>query len=188
MRMTTEPTRFTQGERKQSQRRYTSLMGMLFNEAGLMESFHRQPRKKAVGVDGVRKLDYESKLVANVADLSARLRRLGYRPKPARRTYIPKANGRKRPLGIPSFEDRIVQDRVSRILQMIWEPEFRECSYGFRPKRSAHQALSRLSHIITAERTQWLVEADIKGFFEHVHQQHLIDLSSTGLGTRTCYE
>jgi RNA-directed DNA polymerase len=172
--MTTQPTRFTQDEQKQSQRRYTSLMGMLFNGAGLMESFHRQPREKAVGVDGIRKADYELKLVANLADLSARLRRLGYRPKPARRAYIPKANGSKRPLGIPSFEDRIVQDRLSRILQMIWEPEFRECSYGFRPNRSAHQALSRLNHIITVERTQWLVEADIKGFFDHVHQQHLM--------------
>jgi RNA-directed DNA polymerase len=174
MRMTTQSARFTQGERKQSQRRYTSLMGMLFNVAGLMESFHRQPRDKAVGVDGVRKVDYASKLVVNLADLSARLRRLGYRPKPGRRAYIPKANGSKRPLGIPSFEDRIVQARLSRILQMIWEPEFCECSYGFRPNRSAHQALSRLNHIITAERTQWLVEADIKGFFDHVHQQHLM--------------
>src|SRR5262249_32433670 len=153
-------TRFTQGEQKQSQRRYTSLMGMLFNGTGLMESFHRQPRDKAVGVDGIRKADYEQDLVANLADLSARLRRLGYRPKPARRAYVPKANGSKRPLGIPSFEDRIVQDRLSGILQMIWEPEFRECSYGFRPNRSAHQALSRLNHIITVERTQWLVEAD----------------------------
>jgi group II intron reverse transcriptase/maturase len=172
--MTTQPTRFTQGEQKQLQRRYTSLMGMLFNEAGLMESFRHQPGEKAVGVDEVRKVDYESKLVANIADLSARLRKLGYRPKPARRTYIPKANGGKRPLGIPSFEDRIVQARLSRILQMIWEPEFLECSYGFRPNRSAHQALSRLNHIITAERTQWLVEADIKGFFDRVHQQHLV--------------
>src|SRR5690348_4472653 len=107
--MTTQPTRFTQGEQKQSQRRYTSVMGMLFSAAGLMESFHRQPREKAVGVDGIRKVDYENNLVANLADLSARLRRLGYRPKPGRRAYIPKASGGKRPLGIPSFEDRIVQ-------------------------------------------------------------------------------
>ena len=172
--MTTQPIRFTQGEQKQSQQRYTSLMGMLFNEAGLMESFKRQPRRKAVGVDGVSKADYEINLVANLADLSQRVRRLGYRPKPARRTYIPKANGRKRPLGIPSFEDRIVQDRLSRILQMIWEPQFCECSYGFRPERSAHQALGRLSHIITVEHTQWLVEADIKAFFDRIHQQHLM--------------
>jgi len=73
-----------------------------------------------------------------------------------------------RPLGIPSFEDRIVQDRLSGILQAIWEPEFRDCSYGFRPGRNAHQALKRLGEIITLDQTQWLVEADIKGFFDHV--------------------
>jgi len=172
--MTTEQARFTQSEGRQSQRRYTSLMGMLFNEAGLTESFHRQPRNKAVGVDGIGKVDYETHLAANLTDLSARLRRMGYRPTPARRVYIPKANGGKRPLGIPSFEDRIVQDRLSRILQMIWEPEFRDCSYGFRPDKSAHQALSRLNHIIVKERTQWVVEADIKGFFDRVHHQHLM--------------
>jgi RNA-directed DNA polymerase len=172
--MTTELTRNTRSDGKQSQRRYTSLMGMLFNVVGLTESFHRQPRDKAVGVDGIGKEDYEQNLATNLADLSARLRRMGYRPKPARRVYIPKANGGKRPLGIPSFEDRIVQDRLSRILQMIWEPEFRECSYGFRPKKSAHQALSRLNHIIVKERTQWVVEADIKGFFDRVHHQHLM--------------
>jgi RNA-directed DNA polymerase len=152
--MTTEPTRFTQGERKQSQRRYTSLMGILFNEAGLTESFHRQPGNKAVGVDGIGKADYGQKLVANLTDLSARLSRMGYRPKPARRVYIPKANGKQRPLGIPSFEDRIVQDRLSRILQTIWEPEFRGCSYGFRPNKSAHDALARLNHIIVNELRQ----------------------------------
>lgn len=175
MRMTTELIRFTQGEQKKSQRRYTSLMGMLFNVSGLMESFHHQPRDKAVGVDGIGKADYESsELVEKLAELSARLRRMGYRPKPARRVYIPKANGDRRPLGIPSFEDRIVQDRLSRILQMIWEPEFCECSYGFRPNKSAHAALTRLNRIITVERTQWVVEADIKGFFDRVHHQHLM--------------
>jgi RNA-directed DNA polymerase len=172
--MTTEQTRFTQREEKQSQRRYTSLMGMLFNVDGLKTSFDRQPSNKARGVDGLGKADYEINLVGNLADLSARLRRLGYQPKPAKRVYIPKANGGQRPLGIPSFEDRIVQDRLSRILQMVWEPEFRNCSYGFRPNKSAHDALKQLNHIIKIERTQWVVEADIKGFFNHVNHQHLM--------------
>ena len=79
-----------------------------------------------------------------------------------------------RPLGIPCFEDRIVQDRLSGILQAIWEPEFRDCSYGFRPGRNAHQALKRLGEVITLDRTQWLVEADIKGFFDHVDHDWLM--------------
>ena len=109
-----------------------------------------------------------------LADLSARLRRLGYRSKPVRRVYIPKASGKgRRALGVPSFEDRIVQDRASLILQAIWEPEFRDCSYGFRPERNAHQALKRLAEIIAVRRTQWIVEADIKGFFDHVTHSHL---------------
>lgn len=108
-----------------------------------------------------------------LAELSARLRRLGYRPKPARRAYIPKGDGRYRPLGIPSFEDRLVQERLSRILQAIWEPEFCACSYGFRPGRSAHDALRRVAEVITHQGTQWVVEADIKGFFNHVSHAHL---------------
>jgi RNA-directed DNA polymerase len=180
--MTTKQARFTQSEVKQSQRRYTSLMGMLFNVDGLKTSFDRQPGNKAVGVDGISKADYASNLVDNLADLSVRVRRMGYRPKPAKRVYIPKANGGRRPLGIPSFEDRVVQDRLSGILQMIWEPEFCECSFGFRPNKSAHDALKQLNHIIVKERTQWVVEADIKGFFDRVHHQHLMRFINHRIG------
>jgi len=94
-------------------------MGLLFEPAGLRASFERQKGSKAPGVDGVRKADYAKGLEGRLADLSSRIRRLGYRPKPARRSYIPKGDGRYRPLGVPSFEDRIVQDRLSRILQTI---------------------------------------------------------------------
>jgi RNA-directed DNA polymerase len=172
--MTTDLIRFTQWVRGSPQRQYTSLMGMLYDPEGLNASFERQAANKAPGVDGIRKAEYADGAAERVADLSARLRRLGYRPKPVRRVYIPKASGKgRRALGVPSFEDRIVQDRASLILQAIWEPEFRDCSYGFRPGRNAHQALKRLAEIIAVERTQWLVEADIKGFFDHVTHSHL---------------
>jgi len=164
--MTTDLIRFTQWARESPQRQYTALMGMLYDPEGLNASFERQAANKAPGVDGMRKAVYADGSAERLADLSARLRRLGYRPKPVRRVYIPKASGKgRRALGVPSFEDRIVQDRASRILQAIWEPEFRDCSYGFRPERNAHQALKRLAEIITVTRTQWVVEADIKGFF-----------------------
>ncbi|WP_245232470.1 reverse transcriptase domain-containing protein [Thiorhodococcus minor] len=141
---------------------------------GLHESFERQDGRKAPGVDGVRKDDYGVALDTRLEDLSARLRRLGYRPQPVRRTYIPKGDGRYRSLGVPAFEDRLVQDRLSAILQAIWEPEFCDCSYGFRPGRSAHDALRRVAEVITNERAQWVVEADIKGFFDHVSHAHLL--------------
>jgi len=171
--MTTELACFTQWVAKEPQRRYTALMGMLASPRGLAESFARQDPRKAAGVDGIRKANYEQGLEGKLTDLSARLRRMGYQPKPARRVYIPKANGGRRPLGIASFEDRIVQDRLSRILQAIWEPEFRDCSYGFRPGRSAHHALARLKQVITVERTQWLVEVDVRNFFGSVSHEHM---------------
>ena len=172
--MATELVRFTQWAREAPQRRYTSLMGMLCDPAGLRQSFDRQPGNRAVGVDGVRKADYSEGVDARLTALSAQLRRMAYRPQPARRTYIPKASGGRRPLGIPCFEDRIVQNRLAGILGAIWEPEFRDCSFGFRPGRNAHQALQRLGEIVTTGGTQWLVEADIKGFFNHVSHDWLM--------------
>lgn len=114
--MTKRHIRFIERARELVGERFTSLMGMLFAPDELRASFERQGKNKAPGVDGVRKADYALGLDERIADLSKRLRRLGYRPKPARRTYVPKASGGRRPLGIPSFEDRIVQDRLSQIL------------------------------------------------------------------------
>jgi RNA-directed DNA polymerase len=182
--MTTTLTCFTHWAANQPQKRYTALMGILGDVRGLAESYRRQDTRKAVGIDGVHKEAYGENLQGNLVDLSSRLRRLGYRPKPARRVYIPKSNGGRRPLGIPSFEDRLVQDRLSQILSAIWEPEFRDCSFGFRPGRNAHQALARLDHIIVKERTQWMVEADIKGFFDNVNHDHLLRFVAHRLGDK----
>ncbi len=173
MTMTTGLIRFTQRARAEPKSRFNALMGLLFDPEGLHASFERQDGKKASGVDRIRKADYAQGLDERIADLSSRLRRLGYRPKPARRVYVPKSGSGWRPLGVPCFEDRLVQDRLSQILQAIWEPEFRDCSYGFRPGRSAHDALRRVAEVITNEQTQWVVEADIKGFFDHVSHYHL---------------
>lgn len=172
--VTTKLERFTLMAREEPQTRFTSLMGLLFDPEGLRESFGRQDGRKAPGVDGISKDDYVEGVEARLTDLSERIRRLGYRPLPVRRTYIPKGDGRHRPLGVPSFEDRLVQDRLSHILQAIWEPEFCDCSYGFRPGRSAHDALRRMAEVITNGRTQWVVEADIKGFFDHLSHTHLL--------------
>lgn len=182
MTVTTKFDRFTARARQGPHERFTALMGLMFDPDGLRESFERQDGRKAPGVDGVRKDDYREGLDTRLEELSTRIRRLGYRPQPVRRTYIPKGDGRLRPLGVPSFEDRLVQDQLSRILQAIWEPEFRECSYGFRPGRSAHDALRRLAEVITNEGTQWVVEADIKGFFDHLSHEHLVRFLEHRLG------
>ena len=122
--MTTRLTRLTQKVQELRGERLTSRMGMVFDPEGLRSSFERQGEKKAPGVDGVRKTDYREGLEERIEELSRRLWSLGYRPKPGKRVYLPKGEGRYRPLGIPSFEDRLVQDRLSQILQAIWEPEF----------------------------------------------------------------
>lgn len=172
--MTTTLARFTQWSRTDPKRQYTSLMGLLYNAEGLHDSFKRLPGSKAPGVDGIRKADYAESVNERIEALSSRLRSLGYRPKPVRRVYIPKASGGRRPLGIPSFEDRIVQDRLSGILQAVWEPEFCDCSYGFRPNRSARDALRELARYITYGFTNYVVEADIKGFFNNVSHEHML--------------
>lgn len=153
---------------------FTALMGLVSDPQGLDASFDAQPGNKAAGVDGMRKAHYAEHLQERLQGLSQRLKQGAWRPAPVRRVYIPKANGGRRPLGIPSFEDRIVQDRLSRLLQAIWEPEFRDCSYGFRPGRNAHQALERLRQVLVGGATQWVVEADIQGFFDHVQHEHLM--------------
>lgn len=174
--MTPDIERFIRLARANPKMKFKSLMGLLFRKIGLRDSFNRLDGNKAAGVDGIKKVDYVTKLDVKIEDLSARVRRLGYIPKPVRRVYNPKNDGKggQRPLGIPAFEDKIVQDRMSQILQAIWEPEFRDCSFGFRPGRSAHDALRRVDEIIMNEKTNFVVEADIKGFFNHVSHTCLV--------------
>ena len=166
--MTPDLLNFIALNQRTPQLKLNSLMGLVFRKEGLLDSFRGLANNKAPGVDGLRKLDYEQDLEERITTLSQKLRQGGYKPKPVRRVYIPKANGGQRPLGIPSFEDRIVQDRLSKILQAIWERDFCECSYGFRPGRNAHQALKRVKEAIMDQRTNYVVEVDIKGFFQNV--------------------
>lgn len=126
--MTTRLARFTRTAREEPRTRFDALMGLVFDPEGRHASFGRQSGKKAPGVDGIRKADYAVGLDERIDELSRRVRRMGFRPNPSRRAYIAKGGGRYRPLGVPCFEDRLVQDRLSLVLQAIWEPEFRDCS------------------------------------------------------------
>lgn len=142
--------------------------------SNLMMAHDKQMSGKAVGVDGVTKEKYEENLIPNLKDLVARMKAFKYIPQPVRRTYIPKANGKLRPLGIPAYEDRLVQSVMAGILNDVYEPRFLECSYGFRPNRSAHDAIRFINENLMHGNYKWVVEADIKGFFDNVDHKTLM--------------
>jgi RNA-directed DNA polymerase len=144
------------------------------NEQSLKEEHRKQERKKASGVDGVTKDEYGERLAANVADLMKRMKAFQYKPLPVRRTYIPKANGKMRPLGIPSYEDKLVQGVMAGILTEIYEERFCESSYGYRPNRSAHDVVRYINETIRTKKVGYVLEADIKGFFDNVDHNWLM--------------
>ena len=130
--------------------------------------------EKATGIDKVTKEEYESNLEENVENLVKKMKTFSYRPKAVRRVYIPKANGKQRPLGIPSYEDKLVQGVMADILTAIYEPIFLDCSYGFRPNKDCHMAIKEIDKIIMKGKVNYVVEADIKGFFDNVNHKWLV--------------
>ena len=155
-------------ERKQE--RFTTLLHHLTVDL-LRASFHALQKHAAPGVDGVSYQEYEEGLEDRLTDLKDRIHRGAYRARPSRRIYIPKADGRQRPIGIAALEDKIVQQAVVTILNEIYEVDFRRFSYGFRPGRSPHQALDALSVGIQRKRVNWILDADIRGFFDQMSHE-----------------
>ena len=153
---------------------FTSLAHLL-NEEFLEDCYNSLNRNKAVGIDKVSFEEYGRDLSENLKDLVQRLKRGKYKPKPARRVYIPKNDKEFRPLGISALENKIVERGIATILEAIYEQDFLECSYGFRPKRNAHQALKQLDNQIVFQPVNHIVEADIKGFFDNVSHDLLLD-------------
>lgn len=133
------------------------------NKDSLKEEHQRQSGKKASGIDGMTKAEYSRNLDGNIEDLLKRMKSFSYRPKPARRTYIPKLDGKMRPLGIPSYEDKLVEGVMAKILNGVYEPRFMDCSYGFRPNRNCHDVIRKINSTIGRQPIGWVVEADIKG-------------------------
>ena len=157
----------------------------LMNEELLLRSFRRLSEDKAAGIDKVTKDQYAENLEANIKELVSRLQQMAYRPRPVRRVYIPKAGSNKlRPLGIPCLEDKLVQSAMARILGAIYEEDFIENSYGFRPGRSCHDALRELSQTVEWEGTNYIAEADIKGFFDNVDQDWMIKMLEHRIGDK----
>jgi len=154
--------------RRDSKLRFTSLFHLM-NETHLRGCFAALRKDAAAGIDKQTKEEYGRNLDENISQLVTKLHMMSYRPQPARRTYIPKAGSDKmRPLGIPAIEDKIVQSGLKRIIEAIYEQDFINDSYGFRPGRKQHDALMELGRAVEKNRVNYIVEADIKGFFDNV--------------------
>lgn len=173
--MATDLTRIGERARQDRKCRFTWLFHHVYDLDNLRSCYEAMEKGKAPGIDGVSKEKYGEKLEENLQDLSGRLRRLSYKPKPVRRAYIPKAGSRKkRPLGMPCFEDKLVQLAMARVLGQIYEADFLACSYGYRPGRKQHDALDQLGRTIQRRKVSYIAEADIQSFFDQVNHDWLM--------------
>src|SRR5215471_4806353 len=164
--------RIRQAAKQGKKERFTSLLHHV-NVDLLRLSFFALKKDAAPGVDGLAWRDYETNLEGNLGDLHGRVQRGAYRALPSRRQYIPKADGRQRPIAICALEDKIVQRAVAVVLNAIYEEDFLGFSYGFRPKRSQHDALDALSVGINTKKVNWILEVDIRSFFDEVNRDWL---------------
>lgn len=156
--------------------KYKKLQTLMYhiNEETLIKEHQKQITNKASGIDKVTKEKYEENLYNNIDKLIQSMKIFKYKPQAVRRTYIPKANGKLRPLGIPAYEDKLVQGVMANILNEIYEPRFLNCSYGFRPNRNCHQAIASIKKSIMTKPVNYILDADIKGFFDNVDHKWLI--------------
>ena len=156
--------------------KYNNVQSLMryINVNSLYDMHIKQKGNKATGIDRITKLKYEENIEENLKELIDKMKSNKYKPNPVRRVMIPKPNGKERPLGIPSYEDKLVQAKMAEILNIIFEKYFKEFSFGFRPERSCHQAIYEIDKIIMHGKVNWIVEADIKGFFDHVDHDILI--------------
>jgi RNA-directed DNA polymerase len=165
--------RVRQAARQRKKEKFTALLHHVSVDL-LRESFFALKRDAAPGVDGMTWEDYEADLERNLTDLRARVQRGAYRALPSRRTYIPKADGRQRPLAVAALEDKIVQRAIVAVLNCIYEEEFLGFSYGFRPGRGQHDALDALCVGITTRKVNFIFDADVRSFFDEVSQSCLV--------------
>jgi RNA-directed DNA polymerase len=175
--------RVRKAARQRKKEKFTALLHHISIET-LEVAFYALKRKAAPGVDGVTWQEYEADLERRLIDLHGRIHRGAYRPQPSRRTYIPKADGRQRPLAIAALEDKIVQGATVLALNAIYEEDFLGFSYGFRPRRGAHDALDALAVGITTRKVNYILDADIRSFFDSVSQEWLIRFVEHRIGDK----
>lgn len=164
--------------RREPEGRFHSL-AHLIDVPALERAYRRMRKHAAVGVDGVTKEEYGQDLERNLRGLHERLKSKRYRHQPIRRVHIPKDKGRTRPIGVSAFEDKLVQDAVREVLEAICEQDFLDCSHGFRPGRSTHDALRVLDRAVHRGEVRWILEADIQSFFDSVDRKALMEMLQT---------
>jgi len=175
--------RVREAARKDTKRKFTALLHHVTVE-GLRTAYLSLSRRAAPGTDGVTWRTYGEGLEARLVDLHARVHRGAYRAKPSRRVYIPKADGRQRPLGIAALEDKIVQRAVVEVLNAIYEVDFLGFSYGFRPGRSQHHALDALATGVLRKKVNWVFEADIRGYFDAISHEWMVKFIEHRIGDK----
>lgn len=148
------------------------------NAETLKEKHMEMPKRKASGVDKITWEEYNGNLNGNIDALITKMKQFSYRPQPSKRVYIPKANGKQRPLGIPCYEDKLVAAVMADILNEVYECIFLDTSYGFRPDKGCHDAVREINRLIGTCKINYVLEADIKGFFDNVDQKHLMEFIS----------
>jgi len=163
--MSPELLRVVERAKQEPEGRFHSL-AHLIDVPALERAYRRMRNGAAVGVDGVTKEQFGQELEQNLQDLHERMKAKRYRHQPIRRVRIPKEGGKTRPIGISAFEDKLVQDAVREVLEAIYEQDFLDCSYGFRPKRGAHDAIRTLDRIVHRGEVSWILEAGVVSFFD----------------------
>ena len=171
--MTTKITRINQISKERPKEIFTSIYHLI-NKELLKECFEELDGNKAVGIDKITKDEYRYNLDNNLDNIVERLKNKSYRPSPARRVNIPKANGKLRGLAIANFEDKIIQMAVKELLEAIYEPKFTSNMFGFRPNKSCHDCLYYLSNCIICQKTSYILDADIKGYFDNIDHDKLM--------------
>jgi len=175
--------RVNEAARRDKSTRFTALLHHVDGSA-LERAFRRLKRSAAPGVDGETVASYEQELAQNLERLHAQIHSGRYRPQPVRRVYIPKADGGQRPLGITALEDKIVQGAVAEVLSAIYEVDFLGFSYGFRPRRSPHQALEALHTALMTQSVNWVLDADVRSFFDSIDHEWLLRMVAHRIADR----
>ena len=172
--METKLRRIAEVAKSKPNEKFTSLIHLI-NEETLIQSHNEMKTKKSPGIDEVTKEMYDYNLEENIKDLVARMKRQSYKPQPSKRIYIPKpGTDAKRPLGLPAYEDKLVQAVLAKILNVIYEQDFLECSFGFRPNRGCHDAIKLLDKILNKPNIHYVVDTDIKSFFDNVDHEWMM--------------